>query len=244
MTINGTAVEANLQAFRLGRIAIAAPSTLHTEPKTSTASDALSYFRQTLEAYQDAALVTEFDQVLEAVGDITQAWGLPSDVWQKTVAASLFRLLRQKDEYEVARLFSQPDVLARADLRLYMVPPWRRRRIEKTTDPRSYKMPIGKLWQSFLPILASFRRIRGRWYDPLRYRSETRQQQKILQDYRQLLNRLPELFAQNPAEKVLAVLALPQQIRGYGHIRQQAIQSFQAEWKSKGEALFSSSKPP
>ena len=140
-----------------------------------------------------------------------------------TIATQLLRLMSVKDEYEVARLLSDPafrDSLKaqyEGDWRLefHLAPPWlgtRKRRFD------------ARWMQPLLRLLAHGRILRGRWLDPFGHSAERRGERALLAAYEARVDELIEALRQDaaPARRRLAqqIAAVPATIRGYGHVRQ------------------------
>ena len=141
----------------------------------------------------------------------------------RTIATQLLRLMSVKDEYEVARLLSDPafvDSLKaqyEGDWRLefHLAPPWlgtRKRRFD------------ARWMQPLLRLLAHGRILRGRWLDPFGHSAERRGERALLAAYEARVDALIEALRQDavPARRRLAqqIAAVPATIRGYGHVRQ------------------------
>jgi indolepyruvate ferredoxin oxidoreductase len=112
--LNGTAVDANLQAFLWGRRAAHDPEAVeglvNGEAGESAGDFSLqSFIRRRVEdltAYQNAAYARRYTDMLDRVKAAEQAVNPESSALQEAVARSWFRLLAYKDEYEVARLYT------------------------------------------------------------------------------------------------------------------------------------------
>ncbi len=119
IALNGVKVEANLQAFRRGRQAVADPAALRvtvdslnpTESVSAAAltlSEILAIRVPELASYQNAAYAQSYVDFVEKVRKAEEPTG--STELTETVARQLFKLMAYKDEYEVARLSLDPAV--------------------------------------------------------------------------------------------------------------------------------------
>jgi indolepyruvate ferredoxin oxidoreductase len=149
------------------------------------------------------------------------------------VADNLFRLMAYKDEYEVARLHSDPQFLANiagqfeGDYRLEfnLAPPLLARR-----DPTTGKPLKRRFGGWMLPVfrgLAALRGVRGTLFDPFGYSRERRLERELIERYRRTIDGLlVELDDENLALAV-EIARLPETIRGYGHVKMAAIEAFE-----------------
>ena len=143
-----------------------------------------------------------------------------------TVARALFKLMAYKDEYEVARLYTESDFLKRVarqfdgpyKLRFHLAPP-----ILGDRDPETghlKKREFGPWMLRVFQLLARLRRLRGTSFDIFGRSEERRTERRLIVEYEALLD---EIAAQlSPANHAAAVelAALPLEIRGFGHIKQ------------------------
>lgn len=235
--LNGVAVDANKVAFALGRLAAVDPAAIERlagGPRTDPVADTLfgpgglvARREAFLTDYQDAALARRYRSLVDAVHARELALGLPGESTPLTdaVARQFARLLAVKDEYEVARLYTDGRFQAAlaeqfetpGTLRFHMAPPLLARR---GPDGRPRKMRFGPWLMGGLRWLARARGLRGTWADPFGHTEERRLERQLARDYEQLLREtlLPRLAAGNHAAAV-ALARLPERIRGYGHVK-------------------------
>ncbi|WP_374326132.1 indolepyruvate ferredoxin oxidoreductase family protein [Azonexus sp.] len=222
--LNGTAVAANRQAFQWGRRAavdrqkvesIAGP--LQTQRQEMTLDELIAHRAAHLSAYQDAALAERYRQrvaTIRALGD---------DALTRTVAEQYARLLAPKDEYEVARLYSEADFARRltesfegGKLAFHLAPPGLHR---PGPDGRPKKWRCGPWLLPCLGLLAKARRLRGSWLDPFRNSHERRLDRTLLADYEADL----ELILKHRPSAARDLAAWPAEVRGYGPVREAAL---------------------
>ena len=232
--LNGVAVQANRVAFALGRLSAADPAgcrELLQQPQTAPAEapDFLRTAMQHLREWQDEAWAQRFARRVEAVRRREAELGGDGRL-AEAAARSLLRLMSYKDEYEVARLYTDgrfAQALAEqfegpARLQLHLAPPWLARPREGAA-PR--KLRVGAWVLGPLKLLARARRLRGTWLDPFGHGAERRMERGLITEFEQLLDEvLPELDASR-LELGIALAALPQQIRGFGHVKLAAVQA-------------------
>jgi indolepyruvate ferredoxin oxidoreductase len=238
--LNGVAVETNKLAFALGRLAAAAPDALQRLEGASAdaAADTLDALIARREAfltdYQDAALARRYRRLVDRVRRAEASWG--RETLTDAVARQFARLLAVKDEYEVARLYtdggfmqSLGDQFERWDgLTFHMAPPLLARR---GADGRPRKMRLGAWLMPALRLLAPVRRIRGRWFDPFGHTEERRIERQLARDYEALID---EVLASLSADKhalAVAIAKVPENIRGYGHVKLANLATAKGRWR-------------
>ena len=163
--------------------------------------------------------------------------GVATNALARSVASAFHRLLAVKDEYEVARLYSDGEFKAELDrrfepgyvLRYHLAPPLLAR-VDPVTG-RPHKLTFGPWLSRLWPWLARLRVLRGSWLDPFGHSRERRLERQLADDYEATLRRLlARLTAANHA-LVLEYAALPERIRGYGVVKLRNIEAAQAEAK-------------
>lgn len=231
--LNGVAVTFNKQAFLFGRryahqphaVLALLPAAQAEVEATPMDLDALLADREArLTDYQDAAYAQRF---IEQVARVRAAdpRAAERDSVTEQVARSLFKLMAYKDEYEVARLYSHPDFLRSLEarfegdyeLRFNMAPPLLSKRDPHTGELQ--KREFGPWMLTAFRMLAPLRRLRGTALDVFGYTAERRQERQDIVDY---LAMLDELLPRVPAvdyEVLRELLALPLQLRGFGHVK-------------------------
>ncbi len=151
------------------------------------------------------------------------------------MARSYHRLLASKDEYEVARLLTQPGFRQRLasefsgdfSVELHLAPPLFSRPDPRTGRPR--KRRYGAWVFPLLRLLAGARRLRGSFLDPFRYGAERRLERDLLRRYEATLATLVEGLTPEKHALAARIAALPQRIRGFGAVRQAAAERIRAE---------------
>ena len=237
--LNGTAVPMNLAAFRWGRRAAADRASVEklvtpVEPDNvvafahpaATLDDIVASRMKLLAAFQNAALAARYRSLVEKVRDAEQKILPGESRLAEAVARNYAKLLAYKDEYEVARLYTDAAFVARLDrqfegdyrLKFHLAPPLFARR-----DPRTghlVKQEYGPWMMSVFRLLAGLKVLRGTMFDPFGRTAERKQERALIGAYERLIDEfLAGLTATNHALAV-ELAALPDQIRGYGHVKQ------------------------
>ncbi|HEY1394032.1 MAG TPA: DUF6537 domain-containing protein, partial [Methylibium sp.] len=250
--LNAVAVAGNKAAFALGRLAVAAPEALRRlagSRHTNQAADALDSEqgliarRATfLAGYQDAAYAQRYRALVERVRAAELGLGEPGQALKLTTAVARYyaKLLAIKDEYEVARLYTDGSFEAALKeqfeswehLSFHMAPPLL---AKPRSDGRIDKIEFGAWWMRALKLLAPLRRLRGTPLDIFGYTHERRMERQLIADYEGLVDEL--LASLKPGagadklELAVRLASLPEGIRGYGHVKLANVASVKARWK-------------
>jgi len=233
--LNGVAVQSNLLAFALGRLAAGDAAALQALRGTAAGAvqRADSQDIETLIArgvehltgYQDAAYAQRYAERVRRVWAHETALGADANLpFTRAVAASLRKLMAYKDEYEVARLYTdgrfrrELQAQFEGDVRLefYMAPPLLAR-ARNGQPPR--KLRFGGWLLPLLHVLARGKRLRGGAFDLFGRTAERRLERELIAQYEA---RIDELLPQmSPRTLVLAseIARVPQRMRGYGHVK-------------------------
>jgi len=243
--VNNVAVEFNKQAFIWGRRAAwnleAVQSQLEdkVEPFTplETLEDIVDYRAEQLTAYQNEAYAKQYRDFVERVRRTEESIKPGETRLARAVAKSLHKLMAYKDEYEVARLFTSGDFEKRLKrqfqgdfkLRFHMAPPILAGKDPVTGRPKKRAFP-GWTLHAF-KALAAMKFLRGTKLDPFGYSAERRTERRLIGEYRQTVeSMLDDLSAAN-YEPSVQVAELPQQMRGFGHVKLANIEKAKAEEK-------------
>jgi indolepyruvate ferredoxin oxidoreductase len=231
--LNGVAVALNQQAFLWGRRAaydaaaveqLAAPAEA-AAPRCESLQEIVQYRIDFLSAYQNAAYAERYRQL---VARVQQADTDREQTLSRAVATNYFKLLAYKDEYEVARLYTDGAFIRQlaeqfeGDYRLqfHLAPSWLSK-LSSLGEPR--KRQFGPWMFKAFGLLAKFKFLRGSALDPFGYSAERKLEQQLIDDYEQsIVALLTQLNATNYRTAV-AIAELPQQIRGYGHVKEQSV---------------------
>ena len=241
--LNGVQPDRNKAAFAWGRIAAHDPEgtarLAGIEAPAPLTVDALIDRRAAfLTDYQDAGYAQTYRRALEQViAAETRVMGAPGAL-AEAAAKGLFKLMSNKDEYEVARLHLETGFLEglsdrfEGDFKVvhHLAPPLLP--AGKDARGRPLKRAFGPWIRVPMRALARLKRLRGGWADPFGYTAERKMERALIAEYRGVLDRLASgLDTANHTEAVrLAGLAMD--IRGFGPVKDEAATRIRAEWQS------------
>jgi indolepyruvate ferredoxin oxidoreductase len=231
------AVATNRAAFRWGRVAAHDPAALEAaagrtrsdEPLSAGLEELVDRRATTLRAYQGTALAERYRALVERVREAELRLDrlLPLT---EAVARNYFRVLAYKDEYEVARLYTDGKFVEKLrerfegdlEVRLHLAPPLFSRVDPGTGRPR--KRRFGPWIFPVLRILARGRFLRGTPLDIFGYTEERRMERRLIREYESAVERL--LAELTPTNRAVAteIASLPSEIRGFGRIKLEACQ--------------------
>ena len=246
--LNGEAVAMNKAAFHWGRHAAANPDAIAelVKPAAAMSSEARRLSESFdemvarrvafLTAYQNAAYAARYRRWVDKAKAVEAARAPGKCGLADAVARYLFKLMAYKDEYEVARLYTdgafQKQVEAEFggdNLRyeFHLAPPLFARRDKATGLPR--KMTFGPWMLPLFRLLAKLKGLRGTPFDPFGRTLERRTERKLIADYEATLDEvLGSLTTENHAIAV-GLAVIPEKIRGFGHVKQRHLVAARAD---------------
>jgi indolepyruvate ferredoxin oxidoreductase len=247
--LNGVAIESNKKSFLWGRRAavdikrvetLALPAQAIVVQMPQSLDSIINKRVEFLTGYQDSAYATTYEQLVARVREAERARGLGNKL-STAVAKYYFKLMAYKDEYEVARLYTDGRFALQLKsqfegdftLKFNMAPPLFAR---KDAQGRLMKAEFGSWMWTGLKLLARLKGLRGGALDVFGYTAERKMERALIGEYRDMVEALvAQLDASNHATAV-ELASLPEQIRGFGHVKEKAVESFRV----KKAALLSS----
>ncbi len=226
-------IQDNLAAFRLGRrFAVEPEANAPLLPKPIESFDTIVARRvEELTRYQNAAYATRYAQFVEQIRRAEQTIAPGMEALATTVARGLFKLMAYKDEYEVARLYTNGAFVRQltdafgpqTKLRFHMAPPFLGKRDRDSGLPT--KSTFGPWMMLALQGMVRMKSLRGTAFDPFSYTVERRQERALIEDYREGILRILDRLT--PATLSLAVdyARVAESIRGYGHIKAASVEA-------------------
>jgi indolepyruvate ferredoxin oxidoreductase len=260
--LNAVQVEKNKQAFDWGRraahdpqamaalLAPATPAQVIQFKKRDTVEELVARRVDFLTAYQNAAYAQTYQDFVEKVRQAESRLGKTS--LTEAVARYLFKLMAYKDEYEVARLHTDPAFRAQIAeqfegdyrLQLHLAPPL----FAKTNDKGELiKQTYGPWMLKAMSVLARFKGLRGTALDVFGRTEERRTERELIVQYRADIEGLLAGLNADSHALVLEVARLPEQIRGFGHVKARHLAAVQtrreqllAQWRDSAAGALRS----
>ena len=143
----------------------------------------------------------------------------------EAAARNLFKLMAIKDEYEVARLYTDGSFAAGLakqfqsyeKLEFHLAPPIMGRR---GNDGKPRKSSFGPWMMKGFRVLAAMKGLRGTAFDLFGYSAERRMERQLLGEYEADLELVARSLTPARVDAAVALVSVPALIRGYGHVRQ------------------------
>ncbi|MET1025928.1 MAG: indolepyruvate ferredoxin oxidoreductase family protein [Dongiaceae bacterium] len=240
--LNATAVEMNKRAFHWGRRAAidlaavqqaATPETTVAMPQTL--DEIIAHRSLHLAAYQNAAYAERYRGLVERVRLAERDKAPGPNGLALAVARNYAKLLAYKDEYEVARLYTNGDfranLAAQFDggyrLRVHLAPPILAKPDPATGHPR--KRSFGAWIFPVFHLLAALKGLRGTALDPFARTAERRTERRLIEDYETLIAELLTGLSHANHAAAVELAALPDRIRGFGHVKAASMERAAAE---------------
>jgi indolepyruvate ferredoxin oxidoreductase len=253
--LHGTFVAGNLRTFGLGRLAAHAPEVPAREVEAhenavplATVDDVIASRTQLLEAYQGEQYAEAYRDFVDDVHGRIRLYRLKEgDAFVREVALTLARLMAYKDEYEVARLHTDPKFMQRlreqfsGDFRItfHLAPP-----LLPGRDPagRPKKRAFGSWILPVFRVLAALKGLRGTAFDPFGYTAERRLERRLIEDYRALISGIVDRIDQANLTAAIELARAATDIGGYGPVKNAAVHAYWAKLKTLRDAFETASR--
>ena len=241
--LNNVAIENNKTAFEWGRRAahdlaavqkLASPGQVIEFKKRETVESLVQRRVDFLTGYQNAAYAEQYRAFVEQVQK-AEATATGKTALTETVARYLFKLMAYKDEYEVARLHTDTTFLDRVNgmfegdfkLHYHLAPPII---AKKNSKGQLQKQKFGPGMLTGFKMLAKLKGLRGTALDIFGRTEERKTERALIGEYRASLEEvIASLTATNHAT-ALEIASLPEQIRGYGHVKERNLAAARVRW--------------
>jgi indolepyruvate ferredoxin oxidoreductase len=243
MELNGVQVANNQAAFEWGRRcahnlaevqALFAAQQVISIVKKPSVDELVARRVDFLTGYQDAAYAQTYkafvDQVRAAEAKLGKGTAL-----SEAVAKYLFKLMAYKDEYEVARLHTDPAFVEKiasmfeGDYKIvhHLAPPLT---AKKNAKGELIKQPFGPWMRSAFGWLAKLKGLRGGALDLFGKTDERRMERQLITDYRACVEELLRGLNAEKLSLAAEIARIPEEIRGYGHVKERHVKAARAKW--------------
>jgi indolepyruvate ferredoxin oxidoreductase len=242
--LNDVQVKNNLAAFEWGRhaahqmpalMAQLQPAQVIQFKKRDSLEDLITDRMARLTDYQDATYAQLYQSIMARV-QATEA-PLGKTLLSDTVARQLFRLMAYKDEYEVARLHTQTGFMERIQnsfegdfkVHYHLAPPlW----AKHNSQGELVKRKFGPIMLTGFKILAKFKGLRGTKLDYFGKSEERQTERALIREYMQHIDGVLEYLNADTHAHAVSVARVPENIKGFGHVKERNIRAARALWAS------------
>lgn len=241
LELNGVAVEFNKQAFMWGRRAVvdlagvAEISGVKKQQFTAleTLAEITSYRQNDLQGYQNQAYAAKYRSRVEQVAQQAAAKVTEPHNFSVAFAKTLHRVMAYKDEYEVARLYSdgrfakelKEKFAGDYKLKFHLAPPLLSKRDPDTGQLR--KREFGGYMVTLFKLLAPAKRLRGTKFDIFGYSAERKMERALINEVNQTADLLLAGLSEDKLDHAVEILELVLDVRGYGHVKEASYQQYQ-----------------
>ena len=245
IALNGVAVEANLCALGWGRRAAhepvaveraaaeSAPGSAPERPATSL-DEIVAKRAAVLTAYQDRAYAERYMGLVNRIATLERDRVPGFSELALAVARYYFKLLAYKDEYEVARLYTDGAFLDKIrssfegeyTLRYHLAPPILQRRDPDTGLPR--KRTFGPWMLNVYRVLARLKRLRGTPVDVFGMTAERKPERRLIREYEATLDTIADRLDSGNHALAVEIASMPERIRGFGHVKARHLEAARA----------------
>jgi indolepyruvate ferredoxin oxidoreductase len=257
--VNGVSVKMNTEAFRLGRLAAVDPARLEAmmkgqdvtaAPRTldsMSLDEIIAHRSGLLTDYQSKRLARRYQNLVEKVRDAAKKGGY-GDALTRAVAINYAKLLAYKDEYEVARLYTDGKFVQQLrdqfegefKFNFNLAPPLLSSGVDALGRPK--KRAFGEWMLGVFRFLAKMKFLRGTPLDMFSYSADRKLERKLITAYEKDVATVLELLSPVTIDTAVELLSLPDQIRGFGPVKEKA--AGEAELRHAQLAADLASPPP
>jgi len=247
--LNAVAVDQNKTAFEWGRRAahdasafqsLLNPGQVVAFTKRNSVDELVATRVAFLTDYQNAAYAQDYAAFVQKVRQVDELVGGKSLALTQAVARYLFKLMAYKDEYEVARLHTDARFLAKINamfegdfkVQYHLAPPLISK---KNAKGELQKQQFGPWMLTVFKVLARFKGVRGTALDIFGRSEERREERALVAEYRASLEEVLAGLTGNAGEAsyaaALEIARIPEQIRGFGHVKARNLKAARQSWQ-------------
>ena len=182
-----------------------------------------------LVAYQNERYAQRYRSMVEKVASAERHLFEDTPL-AETVARYAFKVMAYKDEYEVARLYTdgsferqvaeefEGDYRVHLHLAPQMLP------VNPLTG-RPQKLKLGRWFLKVLALMAKLRFLRGTPLDPTQLMAHRRLEKQLVDDYESLVDILASGLAPDSRDVAIELASLPEHVRGFDDIKEDNLQA-------------------
>jgi indolepyruvate ferredoxin oxidoreductase len=222
---------------------VVAPKTLDA----MTLDEVIEHRAKHLTLYQNNRLARRYRKLVDQVRDAAVKGGY-GEALPRAVAVNYAKLLAYKDEYEVARLYS--DGAFEQQLRdqfegdfkfnFNLAPPILASGVDALGRPK--KRAFGPWMLNVFRVLAKFKFLRGTPFDIFGRSADRKLERDLIAGYEKDVATVLGLLSPLTIDTAVELLSLPDRIRGYGPVKEKAVHDAKARYAQLAADL--ASPPP
>jgi len=202
-----------------------------------------------LTGYQNARLAKRYRKLVDQVREAATKGGY-GEALPRAVAINYAKLLAYKDEYEVARLFTdgrfekqlRDQFEGEFKFNFNLAPPILSSGVDALGRPK--KRAFGSWMMSVFRVLAKFRFLRGTSLDVFGYSADRKLERDLIAGYEKDVATVLGLLSQATHDTAVEILSLPDRIRGYGPIKEKAVKDAKARYEQLASDLINPPPAP
>jgi indolepyruvate ferredoxin oxidoreductase len=238
--LNGAAVKTNLRAFKWGRILAEQPelieqilsNTIVTPP--DTLEGVIETRMAALTAYQSRRYARRYRKLVDQViARETAVFGKPGRL-SRAAAEGLHRVMAYKDEYEVARLHAAATY---GEKPVFHLSPPLLHRVDPATGRRGKVAVPGWVARPLFQLMRHGKLLRGTPLDVFGRQAERVWERALIRQHEADLRAAMEALRPDTLETAVSLAELPDQIRGFGPVKDANRAKAEARRKVLLEAL-------
>ena len=238
--LNNVSVDFNLGAFRLGRQTFLKKDNIYKLVKSNEIEndsekislnfdEKVSRRYEYLIKYQNEGYAKKYIKLIDIVKQCEKKLKIKKKSLSDAVTLNYFKLMAYKDEYEVSRLYTDPQFKRKISasfegnfkIYLHLAPPLFSKKNSSTGEPE--KIKIGPWILHLMKILASLKFLRGTIFDPFGYLKERKNERKLIKNYHDRIIEITSKLKLNNYETACQIASIPEKIRGFGYIKENNI---------------------
>jgi indolepyruvate ferredoxin oxidoreductase len=239
--LNGRAVEMNRRALAWGRLAAhdlaAVEAAARPALRASQAGESARTLAETIEqraeflvAYQGEKLARRYRALVDRV-ILREREAVPGrEALALAVARYYFKLLAYKDEYEVARLYTNGEFQRQLEaefegdyrLQIHLAPPWSLNPRDRATG-RHRKWTLGAWMFPVLRLLARGRFLRGTPFDPCGWTAHRRLERRLIREYEARVEELLAGLSPDSYDVAVEIARIPEHVRGFDTVKEEQL---------------------
>jgi indolepyruvate ferredoxin oxidoreductase len=243
MELNGVQIDNNKAAFEWGRRCAHDLASVQAQFKAAqiiqfvkkpSLDEMLAKRIDFLTGYQNAAYAADYKAFVDKVRAAESKLGTATRLTE-AVARYLFKLMAYKDEYEVARLHTDPAFTKKiadmfdGNVKIvhHLAPP---AIAEKNAQGELIKQPFGPWMRTAFTWLARMKGLRGGAFDPFGRSEERKTERALIGEYRSAVDELLATLSADKLALAVEIARIPEDIRGYGHVKARHLKAARTKW--------------